>query len=143
MVGLRDVDSIKRPLRRLERKGIEVRLGEIENIDPEGRAVTVDGEMLVADHLIVALGAELAPETIPGLSDSDAGHNFYTQAGAVGLRAALESTRKGCIVVLTAAPAYKCDDVNNPRVGGHSRRGRYLRPCSSHATGNWARSRRR
>lgn len=108
MVGLRDVDSITRPLRRLERKGIEVRLGEIEHIDPVRRAVTVDGDMLIADHLIVALGAELAPETIPGLSESDAGHNFYTQAGAEGLRAALESTRKGRIVVLTTAPAYKC-----------------------------------
>jgi sulfide:quinone oxidoreductase len=106
MVGMRDADSIKRPLQRLERKGIEVRFGEIAQIDPETRAVTVAGEMLVADYLIVTLGAELAPETIPGLRD--AGHNFYTQAGAEGLRVALESTRKGRIVVLTAAPAYKC-----------------------------------
>ena len=106
MVGLREADSIKRPLKRLERKGIEVRLGEVEKIDPEARRVTVAGETLEADYLIVTLGAELAPETVPGLQD--AGHNFYTQAGAEGLRAALESTRKGRIVVLTAAPAYKC-----------------------------------
>jgi sulfide:quinone oxidoreductase len=106
MVGLRDAVSIKRPLKRLERKGIEVRLGEVEKIDPETRRVTVAGVTLEADYLIVTLGAELAPETVPGLQD--AGHNFYTQAGAEGLRAALESTRKGRIVVLTAAPAYKC-----------------------------------
>jgi len=106
MVGLREADSIKRPLERLERKGIEVRLGEVEKIDPEARRVTVAGETLEADYLIVTLGAELAPETVPGLQD--AGHGFYTQAGAEGLRAALESTRKGRIVVLTAAPAYKC-----------------------------------
>lgn len=106
MVGLREADSIKRPLKHLERKGIEVRLGEVEKIDPETRQVTVAGEPLEADYLIVALGAELAPETVPGLQA--AGHNFYTQAGAEGLRAALQSTRKGRIVVLTAAPAYKC-----------------------------------
>jgi sulfide:quinone oxidoreductase len=106
MVGLREADSIKRPLKRLARKGIEVRLGEVEKIDPETRRVAVAGETLEADYLIVTLGAELAPETVPGLQD--AGHTFYTQAGAEGLRAALESTRKGRIVVLTAAPAYKC-----------------------------------
>jgi sulfide:quinone oxidoreductase len=106
MVGLRDAASIKRPLVRLERKGIEVRLGEIEKIDPEARRVTVAGETHQADYLVVTLGAELAPETVPGLED--AGHNFYTEAGAERLHAALQSTRKGRVVVLTAAPAYKC-----------------------------------
>ncbi len=106
MVGLRDGKNIQRPLKRLERKGIEVRLGEVEKIDPVTRRVTVAGETIDADYLIVALGAELAPETVPGLQD--AGHNFYTLAGAESLRAALDSTRKGRIVVLTAAPAYKC-----------------------------------
>lgn len=106
MVGDRDAASIKRPLKGLERKGIEVRLGEVEKIDPEARRVTVAGEALDADYLIVTLGADLAPELVPGLAD--AGHNFYTLAGAESLRAALEATRKGRIVVLTAAPAYKC-----------------------------------
>lgn len=106
MVGLRDANSIKRPLKRLERKGIEVRVGEVETIDPETRRVTVAGETIDADYLIVTLGAELAPETVPGLQD--AGHNFYTLAGAENLRAALDTTRKGRVVVLTTAPAYKC-----------------------------------
>lgn len=106
MVGLRDADGIKRPLDGLRRKGIDVRLGEVEAIDPEKRSVRVGGETIDADYLIVALGAELAPETIPGLQD--AGHNFYTLPGAEGLHAALDATRKGRIVVLTAAPAYKC-----------------------------------
>ena len=39
MVGLRRAEAIKRPLGRLERKGIEVRLGEVEKIDPEARSV--------------------------------------------------------------------------------------------------------
>ena len=106
MVGMRDAGQIRRPLERLERKGIEVRLGEVESIDPEARRVTVGGETIEADYLIVALGAELAPGTIPGLQA--AGHNFYTLAGAEALHTALDSTRTGRIVVLTAAPAYKC-----------------------------------
>ncbi|MDP1892222.1 MAG: FAD/NAD(P)-binding oxidoreductase, partial [Gemmatimonadaceae bacterium] len=106
MVGLRDADGITRPLDGLRRKGIDVREGEVEQIDPEKRSVRVAGETIDADYLIVALGAELAPETVPGLQA--AGHNFYTMPGAEGLRAALDATRKGRIVVLTAAPAYKC-----------------------------------
>jgi NADH dehydrogenase FAD-containing subunit len=41
MVGQREAGSIKRPPKKLEPKGIEVRFGEIENIDPQRRAVTV------------------------------------------------------------------------------------------------------
>ncbi|HQZ39852.1 MAG TPA: FAD/NAD(P)-binding oxidoreductase [Vicinamibacterales bacterium] len=106
MVGLRDAHAITRPLDRLRRKGIEVRLGEIEKIDPSRRAVTVSGEELVADHVVVSLGAELAPETVPGLQD--AGHNFYTLPGAQALRSSLVALKSGRVVVMTAAPAYKC-----------------------------------
>ncbi len=38
----------------------------------------------------------------------EAGHNFYTLAGAEGVRDALASIESGRIVVMTAAPAYKC-----------------------------------
>ena len=106
MVGERSADAITRPLARLGRKGIDVRLGNVEHIDPERRIVTVAGQALTADYLVITLGAELAPDSIPGLAQ--AGHNFYTCSGAQSLRAALESLRTGRIVVLTAAPAYKC-----------------------------------
>ena len=106
MVGQRDARSIQRPMGALGRHGIEVRLGEVERIDPTTRQITIGGEVLAADHLIVALGAELAPETVAGLTE--AGHNFYTLAGAESLRAALAALEKGRVVVMTAAPAYKC-----------------------------------
>lgn len=106
MVGQRSARSIIRPLAALQRHGVEVRLGEVERIDPASKQVTVGGEVIAADHLIVTLGAELAAETVPGLAE--AGHNFYTLPGAESLHAALTSLRAGRIVVMTAAPAYKC-----------------------------------
>jgi sulfide:quinone oxidoreductase len=106
MVGLREAAQISRPLDRLQRKGIEVVHGEIERIEPESKKVTVGGKSLSADYLVVSLGADLAPEAIPGLSE--AGHNFYTLNGAQGLRTALEKFGGSRVVVLTAAPAYKC-----------------------------------
>jgi sulfide:quinone oxidoreductase len=105
MTGDRTVEQISRPLA-LERRGIEVVRGEIHHLDPAARAVMVDGRRLVGDHILIALGAELAPEAIPGLAQ--AGHNFYVLTGAESLRTAFKKFTGGKLVVLTAAPAYKC-----------------------------------
>jgi sulfide:quinone oxidoreductase len=106
MVGQRTAHAITRPLTRLERQGIEVRIGSVQRIDPDQRVVMVDGEAVTADYLVITLGAELAPELIPGLAE--AGHNFYSLAGAQSLWTALQHGERGRLVVLTAAPAYKC-----------------------------------
>jgi sulfide:quinone oxidoreductase len=116
MTGRRSADKIRRPLERLTRKGVEVTHAELDSIDPEARRVHLierpmgdvpgTGTDLDADYLVVSLGAELAPDTIPGLEE--AGHNFYTLAGAESFRAALENLNSGRIIVLTATPAYKC-----------------------------------
>ena len=106
MTGGRTPKAITRPLDRLRKKGIEVVTGEIERIDPDQRRVSVDGAELEGEYLMVSLGAEYAPEMIPGLAE--AGHNFYSLAGAEDLRDALREFRGGRLVVLTAAPVYKC-----------------------------------
>lgn len=106
LTGARTPAAISRPLARLERKGIEVVLGEIERVDPERREAVVAGRTLIGDFLIVALGAELDPAAVPGLDQ--AGHNFYSLAGAERLRDAFAAFAGGRIAVLTAAPAYKC-----------------------------------
>ena len=105
-VGDRRPERIQRPLARLARKGIEVVQAEIERLDPEQRAAQAAGREFAGDALIVSLGAELAPEMIPGLAE--AGHNLYTLPGAAAVRDALAAFEGGRIVVLTAAPAYKC-----------------------------------
>ena len=104
--GDRTPDSIQRPLERLNRKGIEVLTREISSFDPGARTIRGDGHELSGDAVIVSLGADLAPEAIPGLAS--AGHNLYTLEGASTFRDALAQIRAGRIVVLTAAPAYKC-----------------------------------
>jgi len=106
MTGLRTANNISRPLDLLKRKGIEVIHGEIERIDPESRQAIVDGTTHGGDYLVISLGAELAPETIPGLAE--AGYNLYSLSGAEALREAFRQFRSGRLVVLTAAPAYKC-----------------------------------
>ena len=105
-VGSRDPAGIRRPLARLGRKGIEVVTGEIEAIDAANHRVRVGGTERGADAIVVSLGAEYAPDLVPGLAE--AGHNGFTSDGAVSLHAALERLGSGRVVVLTARPVYKC-----------------------------------
>lgn len=106
MTGERKPEQIMRPLDRLRKKGIEVVHAAIEHVDPENRSCLAGGTSYSGDFMVISLGAELAPETIPGLAV--AGHDFYTLDGAASLRNAFSGFTKGRIVVLTAAPAYKC-----------------------------------
>jgi len=106
MVGLRKPEQISRPLPALAGKGVEVVPGTIEGIDPANRSARVNGRDLRADYLIIALGADLAPETVPGLSL--AGHDFYTLAGAESLRDARLAVRRGRIIVLVSSVPFKC-----------------------------------
>ena len=105
-VGMRDPGNIVRDLARLEKKGIEVITGEVESIDPERKAVRVDDSELSADYIVVSLGAQLAPEKVPGLAEG--GHNLYSLEGAASIRDSLEEIDEGRVVVLTAGLPYKC-----------------------------------
>ncbi len=106
MVGERTPEKISRPLDRLSRKGIEFKRGEIRKIEPDRREVIVDGTTIAGDFLVVSLGADLDAASVPGLSE--AGHDFYTLAGAGSLYGALERFSGGRIALLTAEPVYRC-----------------------------------
>lgn len=106
MTGQRTPEQISRPLSKLEKQGIELFRGEIRKIDPEARLVLVDGKEFTGDYLIVALGAELNPQAIPGLAG--AGYNLYTLEGAKALCDARLKIQKGKIVVLVSAMPFKC-----------------------------------
>ena len=105
-VGWRRADAIARPLARLSRKGIDVVQAHVTRIDPVARTVTAGDTTYTGDAIVIALGAELAPEAIPELEP--AGHNLYSLSGAGAIQSAVSSIETGRIVILTAAPAYKC-----------------------------------
>jgi len=106
MTGHRTPEKISRSLSKLDKHGIERIQGEIEHIDPVQKTVQVDGRELHGDYLVIALGAELVAETIPGLAE--AGHTFYTQAGAESLRDARLTFKEGRLVLLISSIPFKC-----------------------------------
>lgn len=111
MLGQRRADQISRPIAALAKRGIELVRGSIERIDPAARTIHVNGTEVAGDRMVVALGAELAPELIPGLAL--AGHDFYTLAGSQSLCSALPKLSKGRLIVLVAAMPFKCPAAPN------------------------------
>ncbi len=106
MVGDRAPADFTRPLDRLAARGVELVHGSVTRIDPQRREAEIDGRTIAADAMVIALGAEYAPQYVPGLAEN--GLNIYTLEGAESIRRALESFGGGRIAVLTATPAYKC-----------------------------------
>lgn len=106
MIGQRQPQAISRPLAALAQQGIEVVQGEITALDAEARTIQVDGQQLGGDFLIISLGAELAPETVPGLAE--AGSNLYTLEGMENLSQALATFTAGTLALVVASLPYKC-----------------------------------
>lgn len=106
MVGMRQPEDFTRPLDRLAARGVELVHGNVTRIDPGRREAEVDGKVIAADALVIALGAEYAPQAVPGLAEN--GLDFYTLEGAQAVHEALSRFTGGRIVLLTATPAYKC-----------------------------------
>jgi sulfide:quinone oxidoreductase len=106
MIGQRKPQDISRPLATLAQKGIEVVQGEITALDAETRTIQVDGQQRSFDYLIIALGAELTPETVPGVSQ--AGYNLYTLEGMENLYRALSTFKTGKLALVVANIPYKC-----------------------------------
>lgn len=106
MTGDRNPKQITRPLNRLQRRGIEVVIGEVECIDAANRTAVVSGKSIAADFLVVSLGADWATNRVPGLAEY--GFTFASLPGAQLLKKELDSITSGRVTVLTAAPLYKC-----------------------------------
>lgn len=105
-VGLRDPERVVRDLGTLSKKGIDVIKQPVTAIDPVRKVVSVNGNAIEADYLVVSLGAQLAPEQIPGLAE--AGHNLYSLQGATAIRDQRKALTAGTLVVLVARTPFKC-----------------------------------
>ena len=106
MVGQRRPEQFRRPLRRLERKGIEFRQAHVDELDLDGQVVRTTAGDLEYDSLVVSLGAQLTPETVPGFVEM--AHNLYTPEGCGRIHAALEDVREGTIGILITSLPFKC-----------------------------------
>ena len=105
--GWRKPEKIQKGLKTLaRRKNIRMVEEKAEKIDINSRTVRTPSQELSYDKLVIALGAELAFDSIPGLEAY--GHNFYSLDGAVKLRDAVEKFDEGKIAVGVCRIPFKC-----------------------------------
>lgn len=107
LTGERSYPSeVTRKMANLANHGIEWVHAEVERIDPEQRVVHTSAGPLQGDYLVIALGAELAPDRVPGFANS--AYNIYEAEGAVALRQALDGFDGGKVVVLVTRAPFRC-----------------------------------
>jgi sulfide:quinone oxidoreductase len=97
--------QLSMPYSAIAKPGVRFVQETITAIEPESRHVTTDRGEYEADYLVVALGADLAYEATPGLTEADA---FYSVAGAVRLAGAIGSFAGGHVLIGVAGTPYKC-----------------------------------
>ena len=98
---------LARDTRALLRREIRLVIDQATNIDFAGRRISLNrGDHLDFDYLVIATGAALARDEIPGLRGAT--HDFYSSAGAERLREALRCFQGGNLVVSVPPMPYKC-----------------------------------
>jgi sulfide:quinone oxidoreductase len=106
LVGAGTLDEGRRPLQSLAHQGIRVLRTEIRAIDPAVRVVRTEAGELSADFLVVSLGAEPAPERVPGMGEH--AFNLYDGASVEAAAVRVAELAAGRIVMAIAGVPYKC-----------------------------------
>ena len=105
--GWQDPRALTCDLRRLLDRKVRLEIAPVTGLDTESRSVTLaDGRSFEYDFLVIATGARLVPEEVPGLAE--AGHHFYSETAVCALRQALGDFTGGRIVVGVGGLPYKC-----------------------------------
>lgn len=106
MIGKREQAKFTREFEALKKRGVEYIKAEVKKIDVENKKVKFNSEEINYDYLIVALGAELYPQAIPGIEQ--AGYNLYDLASVEKLRDKVKDFHSGKIAVVVSSMPFKC-----------------------------------
>ncbi len=98
---------LSRDERTLLRKGVDLAIEEAVRIHPEAQTVQLArGGSLEYDYLVIATGARLIHDSIPGLAEGSFG--FYSLGDAERLREELRRFTGGRLLIGVAGIPYKC-----------------------------------
>ncbi|HXX99082.1 MAG TPA: FAD-dependent oxidoreductase, partial [Candidatus Bathyarchaeia archaeon] len=106
--GTRSLKDSRVPLNKLQNKGIRFLNDEITGIDFSRNNVTTKAtHKLEYDYLVIALGAELAPELVDGFLANE-GYDMYDVEQIPKLRQKILSQESGRIAMCIADIPYEC-----------------------------------
>jgi sulfide:quinone oxidoreductase len=105
MTGEKTEQEVTVPKDKVGQKDIKFINTEVNGIDVKNGIVRTGQGEFGYDYLVVALGAELAPERVPGFESA---FHMYTLEDAKRLRNALSSFRGGSIRLVVSSTPFKC-----------------------------------
>lgn len=106
LAGRRTPGEGERSYTELRARAVKVVRDEVIGIDTASRTVRTKRQRVPYDYLVIALGAELVPEVIPGLAET--AHNLCDLASVRRLKADLEGIHEGTVLVAIASVPFKC-----------------------------------
>ena len=106
MFGRATMEEVVIPYAELAKPGVRLLRETVTAIDAEALRVTTDAGVHECDALVIALGADYDFDATPGLAE--AGHEFYSFAGAERLAGILPSFSSGHAVIGVCGAPFKC-----------------------------------
>lgn len=101
------IDTLRHGLRELSAiDGVTLQRGEITGIEPTRRAIEVGGQRIQGDALVLALGAEHAPLSVPGLAEH--GVDVWHRGEAERARDAVRALTHGRLLIGIFGMPYSC-----------------------------------
>jgi len=106
--GKKELSEARRPITDLiDTDRVNFLVDRVTGLDTEGKRLSLaGGGGLAYDQLVLATGANLAPEEVPGLVEG--GHHFYGPEGAEELRDALAEFEEGHLVLSVIGVPHMC-----------------------------------
>ena len=103
---------LARDERTLLRKDVDLAIERAIRIHPDAGTVQLErGGSLAWDYLVIATGARLVSDTVPGLAQG--AYEFYSLEGAQRLREALRTFRRGRTPRTTSSPPSTCTETSS------------------------------
>jgi sulfide:quinone oxidoreductase len=106
LVGESSLEEGQRPLDSLSSIGVRVMRDPVTRIDSNARAATMGDQGVNADALVVALGAELIPNAVPGFQEH--AFNVYDPQDIPRAARALDEFQGGKLLIGIFGAPYKC-----------------------------------
>lgn len=105
MTGEKTEQEVTAPKEKVSQKGIKFVNTEVNGIDVKNGLVRTEQGEFAYDYLVIALGAELAPENVPGFESA---FHMYTLEDAKKLRDTLSSFSGGSIRLVVSSTPFRC-----------------------------------
>ncbi|MCL4341772.1 MAG: NAD(P)/FAD-dependent oxidoreductase [Candidatus Thermoplasmatota archaeon] len=104
-LGNREPSQISVDMENFSKTGIRAIKGEVTDVDAQNRTVTVSGQKIPYDILVLSPGVKFDPKSFPGYENA---FHFWDMESSMELRKQIATFKGGKIVLGVTTQMYKC-----------------------------------